>query len=119
MPARDPAASPHLPLVLGTSPHDRSVLPSHVHDGVGRGRSSSSAFSRLHDPHTYAALATTHAPGPSAGTNAARRVSTPDGLVSKLFRRLSTSTDHSDDHHVHHPVHRAEEHDEAFEDDHE
>ncbi|BEJ14864.1 hypothetical protein CspHIS471_0406310 [Cutaneotrichosporon sp. HIS471] len=41
-----------------------------------RGRSSSSAFTRLDL-------------GPSAGTNAGRRVSTPDALVSKIFRRLS------------------------------
>jgi hypothetical protein len=58
-----PGTSPELHLSHGELAH--------------RGRSSSSAFSRL------------DIAGPSAGTNAGRRVSTPDALVSKLFRRLS------------------------------
>ncbi|GMK57284.1 hypothetical protein CspeluHIS016_0401180 [Cutaneotrichosporon spelunceum] len=69
MPARDPSNP-------GTSPE---LHLSHF-ELDHRGRSSSSAFSRLDM-------------GPSAGTNAGRRVSTPDGLVSKIFRRLSMDHD--------------------------
>lgn len=86
MPGRDPAIHTHLPSP-STSPLDERP--------VGRQRSSSSAISRIPSDHHH------HAHGPVAGSQlSSRRVSTPDGPISRLLRRVSMSTDPPERHDV-------------------
>lgn len=81
MPGRDPAVHTHLPSP-STSPQDERPTLG------GRHRSSSSAFARVPSEHHYH-----HGHGaPPSGTQG-RRVSTPDGPISRLLRRVSMSTE--------------------------
>lgn len=112
MPARDPAAAPHIPPPLSQTPPGPG-LPTHYStghaSGSGRARSGSSAamYRELSTSPSTSNRRTSATLGiglPNPDQRA-RRVSQGDSRVSRLFRRLSATSDHSDGAHGHHAHH--------------
>lgn len=117
MPARDPAAAPHIPLPLSTTPPGPG-LPTHYSpagsgsaSGSGRARSGSSAagmYRELSTSPTASNRRTSATLGiglPNPDQRARRVSHGGDSRVSRLFRRLSATSDHSDVAHAHHHAH--------------
>lgn len=114
MPARDPAAARHIPPPLSATPPGPG-LPTHYSTGAasgsGRARSGSSAAGMYRDLSTSPATSNRRTsatlgiglPNPD---QRARRVSHGgDSRVTRLFRRLSATSDHSDGaQHAHHGI---------------
>lgn len=105
MPARDPAAAPHIPPPLSATPPGPG-LPTHFPTGRARSGSSAAAagmyreFSTSPSASNRRTSATLGIALPNPNESSARRVSQGgEGRMARLFRRLSTTSDHSD-----HPV---------------
>lgn len=114
MPARDPAAAPHIPPPLSTTPPGPG-LPTHYVGGSGSGRArsgSSAAAAGMYRELSTSPSTSNRRTSATLGIGLpnpdqrARRVSQGgDSRVSRLFRRLSATSDHSDGAHGHHAHH--------------